>query len=211
MGFLEQPSSDTPAAASFQTQSTQSGAHDSTAPQPPATSDAPAQPEDAINVPPLEAIISAPDFAHVAEKALTPKAWAFYSSAATDLVTHTRNKELLKRIMIRPRVLKDVRNVSMERTILGFKCKAPFFISPAAMARLAHPDGELALSRAAANEGIIQTVCYPIPSFKSGKPTDAALDLKQCYFHPAFHYKRCAAQLPRLFPVIRQLRPSKDD
>lgn len=106
-------------------------------------------------MPPLDAILSAPDFELAAEKALTPKAWAFYSSAATDLVTHRRNKELLRRIMIRPRVLRNVTDVSLDRKILGLQCKAPFFVSPAAMARLAHPDGELALSRAAASEGII--------------------------------------------------------
>lgn len=106
----------------------------------------------------LDSILSAPDFEQAAKKGLTAKTWAFYSSAATDLVTLKNNKELVRRIMIRPRVLRNVTHVSLERSILGFKCSAPFFIAPAAMGRLAHPDGEVALSRAAANEGIIQCV-----------------------------------------------------
>lgn len=109
-------------------------------------------------IPPLDAILSARDFEEAAEYALSAKTWAFYSSAATDLVTHGKNKELVRRIMIRPRILRNVSNVDMKTSILGFDSKAPFFISPAAMARLAHPDGELALSRAAAKEGIIQCV-----------------------------------------------------
>ncbi|KAM0524411.1 hypothetical protein ACHAPS_005066 [Verticillium nonalfalfae] len=107
-------------------------------------------------VPSLESVLSAPDFEVVASKALTPKTWAFYSSAATDLITHSKNKELVRRIMIRPRILRNVTSVNMKTSILGFKSTAPFFIAPAAMARLVHPDGELALSRASANEGIIQ-------------------------------------------------------
>ncbi|KAM0234051.1 hypothetical protein ACHAP5_010194 [Fusarium lateritium] len=106
--------------------------------------------------PPLESILSAPDFEKAAQGTLTAKTWAFYSSAATDLVTHGKNKELIRRVMIRPRILRNVTNINFKTNILGFDSSAPFFISPAAMARLAHPDGELALSRAAAEQGIIQ-------------------------------------------------------
>ncbi|KAM0319915.1 hypothetical protein ACHAPQ_010152 [Fusarium lateritium] len=106
--------------------------------------------------PPLESILSAPDFEKAAQGTLTAKTWAFYSSAATDLVTHGKNKELVRRVMIRPRILRNVSTINFKTNILGFDSSAPFFISPAAMARLAHPDGELALSRAAAKQGIIQ-------------------------------------------------------
>ncbi|KAF4448389.1 L-lactate dehydrogenase (cytochrome) [Fusarium austroafricanum] len=112
----------------------------------------------AKTIPPLDAILSAPDFEKAAQDALSAKTWAFYSSAATDLVTLRKNKELVRRVMIRPRILRNVSEVNYKTNILGFDSKAPFFISPAAMARLAHPQGELALSRAAANEGIIQCI-----------------------------------------------------
>ncbi|KAH7254350.1 FMN-dependent dehydrogenase-domain-containing protein [Fusarium redolens] len=109
-------------------------------------------------IPPLDAILSAPDFEKAAQESLSAKTWAFYSSAATDLVTHGKNKELVRRVMIRPRILRNVSQVNYKTSILGFDSNTPFFISPAAMARLAHPEGELALSRAAANEGIIQCI-----------------------------------------------------
>ncbi|KAK2050036.1 cytochrome b2 [Colletotrichum somersetense] len=109
-------------------------------------------------IPPLASIIGAPDLELVASKALTPKTWAFYSSAATDLTTHKNNKGLVRRIMIRPRILRNVSHVDMRTNILGFESSAPFFISPAAMAKLVHPDGELALSRGAAKEGIFQCI-----------------------------------------------------
>ncbi|KAH7198384.1 FMN-dependent dehydrogenase-domain-containing protein [Fusarium flagelliforme] len=115
-------------------------------------------PQKTKTIPPLDAILSARDFEDAARDALSGKTWAFYSSAATDLITHGKNKELVRRLMIRPRILRNVTNIDFKTNILGLNSQAPFFISPAAMARLAHPDGELALSRAAANEGIIQCI-----------------------------------------------------
>ncbi|KAH7062982.1 cytochrome b2 [Paraphoma chrysanthemicola] len=122
----------------------------------------------AYEQPALHSLISAADFQAFASHILTPKAWAFYSSAATDLVTHGMNKSLTRRIMFRPRILRDVKTVSTKRTILGCDSSVPFFISPAAMARMAHSDGELALSRGAGNEGIVMCISsnasYPLAS-----------------------------------------------
>ena len=121
------------------------------------------------NKPSLASLISVHDFEDVARKTYTAKAWAFYSSAATDLVSHQANLLCHRRLMLRPRVLKDVRRTVMKRQILGNDSSAPFFVSPTAMARLAHPEGELALARACGKEGIIQTAsseilrCCPEP------------------------------------------------
>lgn len=114
------------------------------------------------SIPPLESLLSAADIEEVASRTLTRKTWAFYSSAATDLVTHHQNKSFLRRIMLKPRVLRNVTDTDLTRSILGHKTSAPFFISPAAMARLAHKDGELALAKAAGQEGIIQCVSLPM-------------------------------------------------
>ena len=108
--------------------------------------------------PDLYKLISVQDFEDVAQNTLTKKAWAFYSSAATDLVTHLSNSEFYRKIMLRPRVMRNVADVKTRRSILGVPSSAPFFVSPAAMARLAHPDGELALARGCASEGLIQCV-----------------------------------------------------
>ncbi|CAG7562759.1 unnamed protein product [Fusarium equiseti] len=128
------------------------------------------------NVPSLDQILSANDFALAAQKALAPKAWAFYSSAATDLVTWTKNRELIRRVMLRPRILRNVSEVKINRRILGLDSKAPFIMCPAAMATLAHPDGELGWSRAAASEGIFEigqissNASYSLPSIIGAAP-----------------------------------------
>ena len=116
--------------------------------------------------PELHKLISVHDFKQVATETLTPKAWAFYSSAAADLLTHHNNADFYRRIMLRPRVMRDVTEADMTCTILGCPTSAPFFVSPAAMARLAYKDGELAIARGCANENIVQCISsnasYPL-------------------------------------------------
>lgn len=125
--------------------------------------------------PSIESLISVHDFEDIAQQVLTAKAYAFYSSAATDLVTQRANIQVWRDLLLRPRVLRDVSQVSIKRKILGCESDAPFFVSPAAMARLAHPEGELALARGCGQENIIQTISnnasYPLSDIvKAGNP-----------------------------------------
>lgn len=108
--------------------------------------------------PPLETLINSHDFEVVASKTASKKTWAFYSSAATDLITRDANKSCFDRIWFRPRVLRNVRSADAGTNILGGSYKLPLFVSPAAMAKLIHPDGECAIARACANKGIMQGV-----------------------------------------------------
>lgn len=109
--------------------------------------------------PDLYSLISVHDFEDVARNALAPKTWAFYSSAATDLVSHQANLMCHRKLLLRPRVLRDVRKVKTKRKILGHESSIPVFFSPAAMAKLAHSEGEVAVARACGNQGIVQIVC----------------------------------------------------
>jgi len=108
--------------------------------------------------PPLETLINSHDFEVVASKTANKKTWAFYSSASTDLITRDANKSCFDRIWLRPRVLRNVRSVDTRTKILGGDYKLPLFVSPAAMAKLIHPEGECAIARACENKGIIQGV-----------------------------------------------------
>ena len=125
-------------------------------------------------LPPLQSLISVHDFEDVAKQFFTAKAFAFYSSAATDLVSYQANMQCHRQLLLRPKVLRNVKNVSMQRNILGVSSGAPFFVSPAAMARLAHQDGELAIARACGEQGVIQTVCQLdlVCSYTSADPLD---------------------------------------
>ncbi|USW50138.1 Putative FMN-dependent dehydrogenase, alpha-hydroxy acid dehydrogenase, FMN-dependent [Septoria linicola] len=125
--------------------------------------------------PDLYKLISVHDLEDVARETFPEKTFAFYSSAATDLVTHQANLSVNRKLLLRPRVLRDVGHVKTKRRILGHECSAPFFFSPAAMAKLAHPEGELAFARACGNEGIIPVISsnasYPLADIvASGVP-----------------------------------------
>ena len=120
-----------------------------------------AEPE-AWQKPPLETILSSYDFEKVAAQALSKKTWAFYSSAATDMLTRDANKSMMDRILLRPRVLRNVTRVDTRTKILGCQTGLPLFVSPAAMAKMVHPEGELAMARGCARYGVGQCVSIPV-------------------------------------------------
>ena len=63
-----------------------------------------------------------------------------------------------RRWTLRPRLLRDVTTVTTERTVLGADLAAPIIVAPMAYQRHAHPEGEVAMSRAAASFGTIMTL-----------------------------------------------------
>ena len=108
--------------------------------------------------PPLSSIINAFDFAEVAEKTMSKKAWAFSSSAATDLITKRWNREIYDHIWLRPRILKNVARTDLRRSILGHRCSMPVFVSPCSLNKMFHPDGEKLVARACQAKNIIQCI-----------------------------------------------------
>ncbi|KAI5291391.1 hypothetical protein KEM52_000186 [Ascosphaera acerosa] len=109
-------------------------------------------------LPPLAQVLSSDDFEDAARRVLSTKAYAFYSSAATDLITRDANRSFYNRVWLRPRVLRDVRRVSTRSHMLGEEVAMPLFVSPASMGRLGHPDGEAAIARACAARHVFQGV-----------------------------------------------------
>ncbi|OJJ07553.1 hypothetical protein ASPVEDRAFT_202450 [Aspergillus versicolor CBS 583.65] len=79
----------------------------------------------------------------------------YYNEGAMDLITLRDNKSAYNRYLIRPRVLRNVSAIDTSTNILGTKVRFPFGLSPTAMQALAHRDGEVATSRAAAANGIL--------------------------------------------------------
>ncbi|KAI0120137.1 mitochondrial cytochrome-like protein b2 [Nemania sp. FL0031] len=117
--------------------------------------------------PPLSSIINAHDFRLAAQQSYTPKAWAFMTSAATDCLTMERNSSTYNDIILRPRVLRDVRVADVSTTMLGHRISTPIFIAPTSMGKLFHPEGERELGRGAQRVGIpqcVSTSCsFPLP------------------------------------------------
>jgi L-lactate dehydrogenase (cytochrome) len=138
--------------------------------------------------PPLETILNTYDFENAARKKLSKKTWAFYSGAANDCLTLEANISWYRRIFFRPRVLVGVKNVSTATTIMGEKFKVPIFSSPAALAKLSHPEGELAMARGLARKGASIVACN----------------------NASFSYKEIKEVMPGGYPSWYQLYVNKD-
>jgi L-lactate dehydrogenase (cytochrome) len=102
----------------------------------------------------LSLCLNLDDFELAAEKALSRRAWTYFHSAADGLGSMRNNREDWSKITLRPRVLRNVARTNTRRLIMGFESSLPFGIAPAALAKLAHPDGELCLARGAARKNI---------------------------------------------------------
>ena len=84
-------------------------------------------------------------------------------SLTRSFVSLQDNEAAFDRYKLRPRVLVNVETVVTETEILGTKVSLPFGFSPTASHKLAHPEGELATSRAAAKFGI----CMGLSSYST--------------------------------------------
>ncbi|KAK5109218.1 hypothetical protein LTR62_007200 [Meristemomyces frigidus] len=98
------------------------------------------------------------DLEALATRKITRKAWGYYYSAADDLLSKTLNNTVYSRILLRPRIFVDCTNCSTATTMLGQKVSVPFFVSPAAMARLGNPAGEAGIAQACGTFGAAQII-----------------------------------------------------
>ena len=96
------------------------------------------------------------DYEQAAQEKIPESIFDFYAGGAADEITVGENRTVFNSIRLRPRILTNVRRCASDTTIMGHPSAMPIIIAPTAMAKLAHPDGELAIARAAKNAGIIQ-------------------------------------------------------
>jgi len=68
--------------------------------------------------------------------------------------TMRANREAFDHWRLRPRMLRDVSERSLARTVLGTEMAAPVLLAPIGVQTLAHPEGELAMARGAAQAGV---------------------------------------------------------
>lgn len=107
---------------------------------------------------PLEGLLNLDDIEKAATKRLSYRAWAYYYSAADDLVSKALNNQVYRSIIMRPRVFVDATHCDLSTTLLGgdIRVSMPLFVCPAAMAKLAHPDGEHGIAKACGKFGAMQ-------------------------------------------------------
>jgi 4-hydroxymandelate oxidase len=84
-----------------------------------------------------------------ARAVLPQMSYDFYASGANDETTLRENRAAYERIKVLPRMLIDVSARDMSTTVLGEPVSMPILIAPMSLQRLAHPEGEIATTRAA--------------------------------------------------------------
>jgi isopentenyl diphosphate isomerase/L-lactate dehydrogenase-like FMN-dependent dehydrogenase len=103
-------------------------------------------------------LINLHDYERVAAERLAPGPLAYFTGGAGDEVTLRDNRAAFARQAILPRVMRDVSSIDMSVEVLGRLWPTPIWIAPTALQRMAHPDGELAVARAAAVRGMTMAV-----------------------------------------------------
>jgi 4-hydroxymandelate oxidase len=123
---------------------------------------------------PLAEVVNLADFERLAAERLERSAFDYIAGGAGDELTLADNIASWRRFQLLPRVLRDVSVVDSSSAWLGTPVAAPFGVAPMAFQHFAHPDGELASARAAAQARI--PFCLSTLSSRSIEEVGSAAD-----------------------------------
>ena len=98
------------------------------------------------------------DFRRLAKRRLPAPLFHYIDGGADDEVTLERNTSAFDEVRLIPNGLADLDGMDCSTTVLGQKINWPFFLSPTAMTRLFHPDGEKGVARAAERVGTMYSL-----------------------------------------------------
>jgi L-lactate dehydrogenase (cytochrome) len=106
----------------------------------------------------LERALNVADFRAAAMRALPAPVFAYLEGGSEDEVSVARNLAAFTEWSLVTNVLTDVSNINAASTILGQRLSWPFVVGPTGMPGFFHPDGEIAIARAAADIGALYTL-----------------------------------------------------
>jgi L-lactate dehydrogenase (cytochrome) len=101
---------------------------------------------------------SVADLRRLARRRLPRGVFDYIDGAAEDELALANNSQAYRRILFRPRVLRDVSSVDPSTTLLGKPIPYPLVLAPTGFGRIADPEGELAVARAAGRAGLPYTL-----------------------------------------------------
>ncbi len=102
----------------------------------------------------LRSVASVDDLRTLAKRRLPAGVFDYIDGGAEDERTLGTNSTHFSRLEFRPRVLRDVSALDTSTTIFGRPASMPVILSPTGFTRIAHSQGELAVTRAAGRAGI---------------------------------------------------------
>ena len=89
------------------------------------------------------------DFEPVMKKNVPPAHFGYMATGVDDETTLRANRDGFRKFALRPRRLVDVSSIDMSADLLGAKYDSPIVIAPTGSNRAFHPDGEIAVAKAA--------------------------------------------------------------
>ncbi len=89
-----------------------------------------------------------------ARERLSAEAFGYVAGGAGSELTMGANLRAFERWEIVPRMLRDVSERDLSTTVLGTRMPAPLLLAPIGVQSIVHPEGELAVGRAAAAHGL---------------------------------------------------------
>jgi L-lactate dehydrogenase (cytochrome) len=98
------------------------------------------------------------DLRRIAKRRLPHGVFDYVDGAAEDEITLRENHDAFSRLTFRPRVLREVGSVDLSTTLLGRPLAYPLVLAPTGFTRIVDPQGELAVSRAAARADLPYTL-----------------------------------------------------
>ena len=96
------------------------------------------------------------EFEPLARQALPPAHFAYLATGVDDDATVRLNHEAYQHIEIRARRLVDVEKLDTSVELFGTKWQTPIFLCPVSAMKAFHPEGEVAVARAAAKKHHLQ-------------------------------------------------------
>ncbi|KAF2108048.1 mitochondrial cytochrome-like protein b2 [Lophiotrema nucula] len=104
-------------------------------------------------LPHLSMCVSCPDFEKAAKTVMPRKSFIYVSTSANTGASLATNLDDWTRINFRPRVMRNVGDVDMSRSIFGHKAPYPFYISPMGTMGAIHAAGEPEMIKGAVRKG----------------------------------------------------------
>jgi 4-hydroxymandelate oxidase len=96
------------------------------------------------------------EFEALARKALPPAHFAYLATGVDDDATVRLNQEAYQRLQIRSRRLVNVEKLDTSIQLFGTTWETPIFLCPVSAMKAFHPEGEVAVARAAAKKRHLQ-------------------------------------------------------
>jgi len=106
----------------------------------------------------LRRAASVADLRRIAKRRLPGGVFDYIDGAAEDERTLAANQAAFADTTFRPRVLRGVEQVDVAATVLGAPLSFPLVLAPTGFTRIADPQGELAVARAAERAGLPYTL-----------------------------------------------------